>query len=313
MGHLLGAIDQARLDEQRGVVQNEKRQGENAPYGRSGAHRREHLPAGHPYSWTIIGSMEDLNAASLDDVKEWFSTYYGPANATLVVAGDVDPETCGSEVEKLLRRHSLGPARPDPAGVDRQADRRPSPGDAGSGARRPASIRSGTFPCMAAQTRLSLAGRVILSRGKPPASRSDSSIEDRIASDIGGYTDEREIASQFLFLATAQPGGDLKRWSGPSMRRSGSSSPRPHPGGARAGQDSAPRRLHSRNRAHRGLRREVGCACAGTGIPGRPSNIQDHPAAHCERHRRPASGRREPLARDGVYVLEVHPFANTKP
>src|SRR2546425_9577936 len=65
MGHLLGAIDQAKLDLQRGVVQNEKRQGENQPYGVT-----EELivkgtaPAGHPYSWTVIGSMEDLNAAS---------------------------------------------------------------------------------------------------------------------------------------------------------------------------------------------------------------------------------------------------------
>ena len=91
MGHLLGVIDQARLDEQRGVVQNEKRQGENQPYGQS-----QYLiaaataPAGHPYSWTTIGSMEDLGAASLDDVKEWFRAYYGAANAVVVVCGDVD-------------------------------------------------------------------------------------------------------------------------------------------------------------------------------------------------------------------------------
>src|SRR6266542_4073970 len=78
MGHLLGSIDQARLDTQRGVVQNEKRQGENQPYGvvwellAKGT-----APPGHPYSWTTIGSMEDLNAASLDDVQTWLKTYYG--------------------------------------------------------------------------------------------------------------------------------------------------------------------------------------------------------------------------------------------
>ena len=78
MGHLLGAIDQARLDEQRGVVQNEKRQGENEPYGRvEELIQTAVYPTGHPYSWTVIGSMEDLSAASLDDVKEWFKTYYG--------------------------------------------------------------------------------------------------------------------------------------------------------------------------------------------------------------------------------------------
>src|SRR3954454_4700400 len=73
MGYLLGAIDQAKLDEQRGVVQNEKRQGENQPYGIvRELMTKAAYPAGHPYSWTVIGSMEDLNAASVDDVKEWF-------------------------------------------------------------------------------------------------------------------------------------------------------------------------------------------------------------------------------------------------
>jgi predicted Zn-dependent peptidase len=82
MGHLLGAIDQARLDEQRGVVQNEKHQGENRPYGRVFETLfKSSFPAGHPYHSLPIGSMEDLNAASLDDVKEWFRTYYGTAFA----------------------------------------------------------------------------------------------------------------------------------------------------------------------------------------------------------------------------------------
>src|SRR5271166_794742 len=81
MGHLLGTIDQARLDKQRGVVQNEKRQNENQPYGKVwDLIMKGTAPAGHPYSWTTIGSMEDLNAASLEDVKDWFKTYYGAAN-----------------------------------------------------------------------------------------------------------------------------------------------------------------------------------------------------------------------------------------
>src|SRR5688572_8213042 len=93
MGHLTGAISQAKLDEQRGVVQNEKRQYENQPYGL--AHElivKNTWPPNHPYSWTVIGSMEDLNAASLNDVKEWFKDYYGAANAILTIAGDVRPE-----------------------------------------------------------------------------------------------------------------------------------------------------------------------------------------------------------------------------
>src|SRR5882672_6778937 len=82
MGHLTGAIDQPRLDEQRGVVQNEKRQGDNEPYSISEElTTKACFPSNHPYSWTVIGSLEDLDAAKVDDVKEWFKTYYGPNNA----------------------------------------------------------------------------------------------------------------------------------------------------------------------------------------------------------------------------------------
>ncbi len=102
MGHLLGAIDQKVLDEQRGVVQNEKRQRQNQPYGKtSEVITQSTYPAGHPYSWETIGSMEDLNAASLEDVKEWFRTYYGAANAVLVIVGDItaaDAKAKGREV-----------------------------------------------------------------------------------------------------------------------------------------------------------------------------------------------------------------------
>jgi predicted Zn-dependent peptidase len=103
MGHLLGAIDQAALDEQRGVVQNEKRQGENQPYGRSyDALVRALYPVGHPYHHTVIGSMNDLNAASLDDVKTWFRSWYGPNNAVLVLAGDIDLATAKTKVTKYF-------------------------------------------------------------------------------------------------------------------------------------------------------------------------------------------------------------------
>jgi len=91
MGHLLGAIDQDKLDEQRGVVQNEKRQYENEPYGVAYELITEAtFPEGHPYSWTVIGSMEDLDAATLEDAHEWFKTYYGAANAVIAVAGDIE-------------------------------------------------------------------------------------------------------------------------------------------------------------------------------------------------------------------------------
>ena len=110
MGHLLGAIDQERLDEQRGVVQNEKRQGENQPYGRaSRAISANTYPPNHPYSWSVIGSMDDLNAASLEDVHAWFESYYGAANAVVVIAGDIDVATARAKVERYFGDIPSGP------------------------------------------------------------------------------------------------------------------------------------------------------------------------------------------------------------
>jgi predicted Zn-dependent peptidase len=103
MGHLLGALDQAALDEQRGVVQNEKRQGENQPYGRAFNLLLEHAyPEGHPYHHSVIGSMADLDAATLDDVKNWFRSWYGPNNAVLVLAGDIDLATARAKVTQFF-------------------------------------------------------------------------------------------------------------------------------------------------------------------------------------------------------------------
>ena len=103
MGHMLGAITQERLDEQRGVVQNEKRQGDNQPYGMVEYHILEGIfPTAHPYSWSTIGSMEDLDAASLEDVHEWFKKYYGPNNAVIVIAGDIKPDDVFEKVKKYF-------------------------------------------------------------------------------------------------------------------------------------------------------------------------------------------------------------------
>jgi len=110
MGHLLGALTQDKLDEQRGVVQNEKRQGDNQPYGRMEYPTLEGLlPAGHPYRHSTIGSMEDLDAASLETTKQWFKDYYGAANAVLVLAGDIDAATAKPLVEKYFGDIPAGP------------------------------------------------------------------------------------------------------------------------------------------------------------------------------------------------------------
>ncbi|MFS1526049.1 M16 family metallopeptidase [Microbulbifer sp. 2304DJ12-6] len=103
MGHFKGAITQEVLDEQRGVVKNEKRQGENAPYGKAfDIIAKSTFPASHPYSWTPIGSMADLDNASLEDVKTWFADHYQPANATLVIAGDVTVDEAMAKARKYF-------------------------------------------------------------------------------------------------------------------------------------------------------------------------------------------------------------------
>ena len=115
MGHLLGAVDQKVLDEQRGVVQNEKRQGMNQPYGQM----REVMtytmyPEGHPYHHSVIGSMNDLNAAKLEDVKTWFKTWYGPNNAVLVLAGDIDLATAKQKAAQFFGHIPASPTMAQP-------------------------------------------------------------------------------------------------------------------------------------------------------------------------------------------------------
>ena len=103
MGYLLGAITQEKLDNQRSVVQNEKRQGDNEPGGLVFYEVFENLfPQGHPYDHLPIGSMADLDAASLADVRDWFRDKYGPNNAVLVLAGDIDAATARPLVEKYF-------------------------------------------------------------------------------------------------------------------------------------------------------------------------------------------------------------------
>ncbi|WP_439547245.1 M16 family metallopeptidase [Sandarakinorhabdus sp.] len=110
MGWLLGAVTQAKLDAQRGVVQNEKRQGENRPLGLTQeATLKALFPAGHPYAHDTIGSMADLNAASLADVQAWFRANYGPNNAVLVLAGDIDVAMARTLVTKYFGAIPRGP------------------------------------------------------------------------------------------------------------------------------------------------------------------------------------------------------------
>ena len=115
MGYLLPTMDQAKLDLQRDVVKNERRQSyDNQPYGRAYETLLAAVfPNGHPYSWSTIGSMADLSAASLDDVKDFFRTYYAPNNATLVIAGDFNRDSTRAWVERYFGGIPRGPQMPE--------------------------------------------------------------------------------------------------------------------------------------------------------------------------------------------------------
>jgi len=110
MGHMLGAITQAKLDEQRAVVQNEKRTHENQPYALMDSYEAAGIfPVNHPYYHPTIGSMEDLNGASLEDVKAWFRQYYGASNAVVSLSGDVTYDQAKSLMEKYFGSVPPGP------------------------------------------------------------------------------------------------------------------------------------------------------------------------------------------------------------
>ena len=114
MGWLLPALDQSKLDLQRDVVKNERRQRvDNVPYGKAYETILGLLyPTTHPYNWPTIGSMADLSAASLDDVKNFFRTYYAPNNATLVIAGDFNPDSAMNVIRHYFADIPRGPAMP---------------------------------------------------------------------------------------------------------------------------------------------------------------------------------------------------------
>ncbi|HEU5185972.1 MAG TPA: pitrilysin family protein [Gemmatimonadaceae bacterium] len=114
MGWLLPTMDQAKLDVQRDVVKNERRQSyDNVPYGRAFETILAAVyPPGHPYSWPTIGSMTDLSAASLEDVKGFFRTYYAPNNATLAIAGDFNRDSVKVWVQRYFAEIPRGPVMP---------------------------------------------------------------------------------------------------------------------------------------------------------------------------------------------------------
>ncbi|MBN8801351.1 MAG: peptidase M16 [Lysobacteraceae bacterium SCN 69-123] len=209
MGHLLGAIDQAALDEQRGVVQNEKRQGENQPYGQVWDKLTRALyPAGHPYHHGVIGSMNDLNAASLEDVKTWFRTWYGPNNAVLVLAGDIDVATAKEKVARYFGDIPAGPTMAQPK-VDvarRAASTREVMTDKVPQAR----IYRAWNVAQVGTTdidQLQLFAQVL---GGAKSSRLDQRLlhQDKLVDNIGTMVGPSQLGSNFIIMATVKQGVD---------------------------------------------------------------------------------------------------------
>lgn len=212
MGHLLGALDQKTLDLQRGVVQNEKRQGENQPYGvTEELITKNTYPAGHPYSWTTIGEMADLDAASMKDVQDWFKTYYGPSNTVIVIAGDIDAKTAKEKVEKYYGDIPAGPPVAHQevwiakmTGTHRQTvqDRVPQA--------RVYKVWNIPQFGSADGVYLDLVSDV-LSEGKTSRFYKRLVYDDQIATDANAFIDLGEIGGQFYVRATARPGQSLSQ------------------------------------------------------------------------------------------------------
>jgi zinc protease len=207
MGHLQGAIDQAKLDEQRGVVQNEKRQHDNEPYSvAEELIARACFPAGHPYSWTVIGSMDDLSAAKLDDVRQWFASYYGPNNAVIAIAGDIDAPTALAKVKQYFGDIPPGPpiARHEAWIAKRCGEQRQIVEDRVPQTR---IIKIWNVPqaFTLENDRLALAAQV-LGSGKTSRLYKRLVYDDQVATDVSAYLDNREIAALFTVQADVKPG-----------------------------------------------------------------------------------------------------------
>lgn len=124
-GYMINTVTSEALEREKQVVKNEKRQRvDNAPYGYTDEVIRKNLyPEGHPYNWTVIGALPDLQAATIDDVKEFYNKYYGASNASLVIAGDIDVEETKALVEKWFGEIPSGPEvemlKPQPVTLDK--------------------------------------------------------------------------------------------------------------------------------------------------------------------------------------------------
>ena len=209
---LADSLTQQDFDNQREVVRNERRQGvENQPYGRAFKLISENLfPSGHPYSWPVIGSHEDLVAASMDDVKEFFKTHYTPNNLSLCIAGDFDKDEAKVLVEKYYGSLIPGPAldRPKRAPGQLHGEKVVEVSD-----RVPQERVYMVWPAPPFfaddEAELTVAS-VILSDGLSARLNRRLVYEDRLCSSVVSFNDGGEIAGLFIVMATVREGSSLQ-------------------------------------------------------------------------------------------------------
>jgi zinc protease len=212
MGFLLPAMAQDKLDNQKSVVKNERRQGlENQPYGKVEELLPALLyPADHPYSWSVIGSQEDLSRASREDVEDFFKTYYTPNNASLCITGDFNPGMTRALVEKYFADIPPGPAvnRIETWIPKLNGEKRMKAEDRVSLPR--IYIAWHTPPYYApGDAELDMLGSV-LSQGKNSRLYKSLVYEKQIAQDVRAFQSSREIGSNFQIEVTARPGRGLE-------------------------------------------------------------------------------------------------------
>ncbi len=213
MGFLLPAMTQQKLDNQRSVVQNERRQNyENQPYGLATETIAAAMyPAGHPYSWTTIGSLRDLNAAAMEDVQGFFRTYYTPRNASLAVVGDFDPAQAKRWIAMYFGDIPGGTeiTRPRPAPVTLTEEKRIVLEDR---VQLPRLYMAWHTPARYAQgdAEMSMLGNV-LAGGKNSRLYERLVYRDQIATAVFGGQGGRSLGGQFTLTIQAKPGVELNR------------------------------------------------------------------------------------------------------
>src|SRR5690349_11972701 len=211
LGFLLPEITADKVDIQRGVVQNERRQSyENRPYGLAEENILERLyPPDHPYHWPVIGSIKDLDAATLEDVRRCFQTYYTPNNSTIAIAGDIAPREARALVERYFGDIPRGPAvtRTPPPPVALAAD---VYGTLEDRVQLPRLYNAWhTVKAFAAgDAALDVVANVLAS-GRSSRLYRRLVYELQIATDVVAFQDGSRIDGKFELWATARPGHDL--------------------------------------------------------------------------------------------------------